>query len=842
MVAHRNEPAGIRPLRPAARSHNLPAQLTPLLGRDTETAAVRGLLLRDGVRLVTLTGMAGAGKTRLALHVAAGAAGRFAGGAWFVPLETVRDPHRIIPAIAAALDVRETGARPLRESLIDYLQDRATLLLLDNFEQVLEAAPRVVELLAACPTLTCLVTSRAPLHLRGEHEFPLAPLPVPPDADGEAGTRDRERTGTAAGLRRYAAVELFVQRVTAIRPDFRLTTENAGAVAEICRRLDGLPLAIELAAARVRALPPHAILARLERRLPLLEGGPRDLPARHQNLREAIAWSYDLLSPAEQTLFRRLGVFAGGCTIEAAGAVCDIAADAVPSPLDLLTALVENSLLRQEAGAGDEPRFRLLDTVREYAVETLRLPSPAAMPDEAHDTARRHAAYFLALAERAEPELYGAAQELWLRRMDDESENVRAALAWLLAAGRAEDALRLCAALRRVWSMRGRLTEGREWLERALAAPGEAGPSVRAEALNAAGDLARLQGDYAAARAHHARSLAIFRTTGEDAKIAWSLDYLGVVLIRLGEYPPARTLLDEGLAIARRRGDLRQTALLLHNLGDVDHEQGVDAPATPLFEEALAMFRQAGDGWGIAHSLNTLGDVAWARGDHAAARTGYAEALAAGRAIGNPQEVAWSLLGLGHADIRRGDTGAARAALAESLVVRRQVGNRQEIAESLEGLAMLAIAGGHAERAARLFGAAGALRQVGGSPAAHARRATLAEAVAAARGVLGEEAFAAAYRAGAALPPDQAMIEALAPAAPALRPAAPPARGPGALTPREREIALRIARGLTNHQIAGELVISERTADTHVAHILAKLGFATRSQVAAWVAEQGWLA
>ena len=464
------------------RSHNLPPQRTALLGRTGELARIEELIADGGVRLLTLTGPGGTGKTRLAIQAAENLAKRFEGGLTFVNLAPLADAALVASAVARSFDVRESGDLPLESAIAEHLRSRgATLLFLDNFEQVSDAATLIQHLLDGCPALTVLVTSRQGLHIYGEQEFPVPPLPLPaPGALFSPST-----------LMDCASVALFVQRAAAGRPDFTLTPKNAGAVVEICFRLDGLPLAIELAAARVKILPPAELLARIERPLELLTGGARDLPERQQTLRQAIKWSYDLLSPAEQKLFRRLSVFAGGCTLEAAEAVCNTLEDLGVDVLDGVTSLVDNSLLGQRASEERELRFLMLETFREYGREQLLATG------EADATARAHAAYMLVVAEEEHLEMTPADRETWLRGCDVEHDNFRAASHWLVGSGDAEWALRLGAALFRFWEQRDHLTEGREMLARMLALPGAAAPTrLRARALYSASVLADIQGDH----------------------------------------------------------------------------------------------------------------------------------------------------------------------------------------------------------------------------------------------------------------------------------------------------------------------------------------------------------
>ncbi|HEV8636796.1 MAG TPA: tetratricopeptide repeat protein, partial [Chloroflexota bacterium] len=711
-------PAGAEPAEgePAARSgasarpvvapRRLPTPLTSFLGRDGEMAQVARQLAT--ARLLTLTGPPGAGKTRLALEAARALASRFRDGAVFADLTPAADAGHVVPTIAEALAVREGGSQPIFDVLKVALQGREMLLVLDNFEHVLGAAPRVVELLEACPRLTALVTSRAALRVRGEHELPVAPLPLP-DAGGLV---------DAARASASAAVALFADRTREVQPGFAVTEENAAAVAEICRRLDGLPLAIELAAARGRLLPPAALLARLEPRLPLLTGGARDLPARQQTLRRAIDWSHDLLEPAEQALFRRLAVFVGGCTLPAAEAVGGPAGELGIGVLDGLASLVDKGLLWQRATPEGEPRVGMLELIREYALE--RLAAAAGDPAEAAAMQRRHAEYYLVLAEEAEPRLRAAEQVTWLDRLELEHGNLRAALRWWVEHGEVEHGLRMGGALRWFWYLRGHLTEGRTWLEKLLALPMPSAPRARwarAKALGGAGNVATQRGDYGTARALFSESVALAREVGDRWWLAFALRGLGHVAHRSGDYAAAPPVLHEALTTARELGDGWLTALTLFHYGRLERALGDYAAARGRFEEALALYRREGDAWGAAHSLSHLGAVA----------------------------------------CEQGDRGAARGALNEALEIFRILGHGIGIAYSLEGLATLAATRDHAGRALRLAGAAAALRETVGSPLAPVDTTMLERWLGPARAALSGEAAAAAWEEGRAMTPEQAV-------------------------------------------------------------------------------------
>jgi predicted ATPase len=730
------------------RPTNLPVPRTGLVGRQKDVAAAKELLLRQDVRLVTVTGPGGIGKTRLAVQVASDLVECFPAGTHFVPLSPVSDPDLIAAMILQTLGIREAGGKPPLEMLKKELQDSVRtpmLILLDNFEHLVEAAPTVAELLAMDSNLKILVTSRAALRVYGEHEFPVPALALP----------DARSLPPIDVLSQYAAVALFVERAIAAKPDFELTPDNASAVAEICSRLDGLPLAIELAAARVKVLSPASLRTRLESRLQLLTGGARDLPLRQQTLRAAIDWSYDLLNAAEQKLFRRLSVFVGGCTLEGVEAVCDTRGDLGLDLLDGMASMVDKSLMQQVEPVKGESRFVMLHTIREYALEKLVASGEQAA------SKRAHAAYFLVLAEEEATE-ESSTEGGWLERFTIEHDNFRAALEWLTETGDVDWGLRLGAALFRFWEAGEYLTEGRDRLDKLLKFAGAAGATkAGARAFFGAGVLAEVQGDYASADGLHRQSLEIARQLHDQRGVAVSLNALAVVSRGRGEIAVARSLFEESLGLWRELGDRQAVARSLSNLANVFKLQGDHDRARSLYAECLSIFQGLGDRTGVAWSINYQGDVARDQGDSAAARTLYEQSLALFRELGDRWGIAGTQADLGSLARAEGDYPAAHSRYRESIRNFQQLEHKRGIARLLECFACSAAAQLDAERSLRLAGAAAALRQNIGAPLTPAEQAKLEASLDSARQALSNTVGATAWLEGWAMPVEKAVEEVL---------------------------------------------------------------------------------
>lgn len=823
-----------------------PTRLTPLIDREEESARLRALLSDQQTRLVTLLGPGGIGKTRLSLQAAIEMREQFTDGVCFVPLAPVSDPELVIPAIAKALGVREVGEHTLFELVKLVLKDRHLLLLLDNFEQVQNAAPQLSALLAACPRLKILVTGRARLRLRDEYGLPIPPLPLP----------DLSQPLGSDSLAQNPSVALFTQRAQLARPDFRLASTNAPAVAEICVRLDGLPLAIELAAARVRSLASQALLERLTARpLDVVTSNDQDVDNRQRTLRNTIAWSYDLLNSAEQQLFRRLSVFAGGWSLETVEVLYEALGDTASHVWDGVDSLLDKSLV-QTAEQEGEGRLRLLETIREYGLELLHASG------EAQAVRQAHAGYYLALVEQAEPHLKDEQQIVWLTRLEQEQANLSAALQWLIERREAAPALRFCGALWWYWRMRGYWSEGRRWLGTALGLAQSGEPTLaRARVLCAAGDLAYFQDDNPAARPLLEESIELCRALGAEKELAVALGMLGEVLrmegnlieaapllkeseallralgsnwelsyllrrlaqhaAHMGELSRAVMYAQESLTLARRLGDKSLMATILSTLGDIVARQDNLAQAIAYNRESLALARELGDKLLIALALNNLAFFSALQDDltlAAYAQEGYALM----RELGDRMYIARCLHTVGYITMRQGNLVQATLWHREALLLARESQNEVLIGENLAGLARIALAEGQFLQAARLFGAAEARFDVN-VDIYPADQAEYKRAVERARVQSGAKAFAKARNEGRALPLEQLLAGSSLPESgpPATPPPSP--KYPDGLTEREVQVLCLVAEGLTDEQIARQLVIAPRTVNTHLTSIYRKI-------------------
>jgi len=742
----------------SARAASLRLPLTPLLGRECDLDTISALLHDNATRLLTVTGTGGVGKTRLAMELAHDVGDTFSDGVYVIELAAVRDPTLVPAVLAGALGLREADQTPFVELLERDLRDKSALLLLDNFEHLLPAATLVSDLLATCPGLKILATSRASLRLRGEQEYPLAPLALPSAAE----------TASVATLAAVASVALFIQRTCAVRPHFALDVANAGAVAAICQRLDGLPLAIELAAARIKTLSPQALLERLDARLSLLTHSAFDLPARQQTLRGAISWSYDLLSPDAQVAFRRLAVFVGGATLDAAAAVCSTGgrADTEGAPtLDTLSTLVDHSLLQSPVSTG-APRFTMLETVREYAWEQLRASG------ETEATARSHAAYFRAFAERAAPELVGAAQALWLAQIECEHPNLQTALEWALSHAEDPDiGLALAGALWRFWSIRGYFSEGRTWLERTVEMARGAGLdrecrattesqqaccAAYANALHGAGALAAEQNDYGRATELYHDCLEVRRTLGDIRGTAQIVNNLGRIASFQGEYAQAIARYEESLALKRALHDRDGVASTLNNLGLVYFQLGAFVSADSAFAESLVHARSLANSGATARALANLGQVAWRRGNLERAAVLVEESIELRQALADVVGMAQSLGILGSIRKGQGDRVKALELFLESLNRYQRLGARSGMLDCFEAVAEVLDRQTQYEVAVRLLGAASALRLQISIPLGPAEEGVVRRMEVELQAQVGADHFATLWAQGGALTFDEA--------------------------------------------------------------------------------------
>jgi len=740
-------PSEFPPLRTLeSYPNNLPLQATPLIGREREVEAVCARLRSPDTRLLTLVGPGGAGKTRVGVQVAAELVDDFPDGVFFVPLAAIKDPSLVDPTIARVLGLSEDGAQPPEELLEGYLRERQMLLFLDNLEQVIESASVVDRLLSSAADLKILATSRIPLGLYGEHEFPVPPLSLPvPDS-----------LPPVENLTEYEAIRLFVERARAVKPDFSLTEDNGAVVVEICARLDGLPLAIELAAARIKLLSPRVLLDRLGNRLKILTGGARNLPERQRTLRNAIEWSYELLDDGEKMLFGRLGVFSGGATLEAVEAVCDARGELPTDVFDGASSLLDKSLLRQEEGVGSEPRFVMLETIHEFANVKLEKSGDAVAMKCAH------AGYFLSLAEQAEPRLWGPEDAVWLDRLGQEHDNMRAALSWSVEHGEAELAMRLGGALRWFWYMEGYYGEGRTWLEAVLVKDGRASAQARARVLEGIGWLANQQGDIdrAEATAEAGLKLSAEAELGEVLAANFQ-DILGDAARHRGDYERAAEMLEESLALHRTAGDSRGVAWSLGSLANVSGDRGNYERAKELYEEGLVLSRELGGARPLGEYLISLGYEYLLEGDYNRATALNEEGAELYQKRGRRGGLQYAFDNLGWAALEQGHYRRAEDLHEENLVLCRELGDRLIASESMEGLACVAGATGEGERAAKLFGAAQTQREAVGyvhAPREHALREPY---LAAARSQVGAAAWAETWEEGQSITFEDAIAYAL---------------------------------------------------------------------------------
>jgi predicted ATPase/DNA-binding SARP family transcriptional activator/DNA-binding CsgD family transcriptional regulator len=814
--------------------HNLSAPMTSFVGRVQEIVEVKRTLAMT--RILTLAGAGGSGKTRLACEVARDLIGAYPDGVWMVELAALSEPGLVAQEVAGALGVTERPGEPLADTLVDSLRGKEMLLVLDNCEHLIDGAAHLAEeLLRSCPRLRILATSREPLSIAGEAVLQVDPLSLP-ERDGQA---------SVEGLMRYEALRLFVDRARLRLPDFELTQYNARAVARVCWKLDGMPLAIELATARMGALAVEQVAQRLDVSLDVLSGTNRTAAPRQQTLRATIDWSHKLLSETERTFFRRLSVFAGGWTLEAAEAVCPGGSVEEGDVLNLLGGLVDKSLVVAGAPTGGAMRYRMLEPIRQYARQKL------AESGEANEVRDWHAAYFLALAEEAEPELARQQQGVWGERLEAEHDNLRGALSWVLKRGEVGLALRLGAALWRFWYTRGYLSEGIRWLERVLADDDPTASRIRVKALEGMGWLVQLQGDNERGNATYQEMLRLSRELGDKGNIATALNSLGTVAAQHGDNKRARALLQENLeVISELEADGDPAATLkkfyvFNLLGYLAiHEENDYARGTTLWEESLALAREAGDTYLVGNTLSNLGHPAFMQGEYERAKALSEEALAYAHELGGVRAgfAASALINLGVAALCLGERERAAGSFQEALLVSQDTGVKPQVIESLEGMASVAGVLREATRAAHLWGAAEAAREATGIALSPGERTLHEPYLASALSRLGEAAWEEALAEGRAMSLEEAAAYALSedvdqPQSPIVHEPSPYFEPMGNLTPREQETALLVARGLTNRQISTKLSISERTAGNHVAKILKKLGLRSRAQIASWVSE-----